>query len=142
MKIELVDFESFRQNSYRGRLRQLYLRIDATAPSYDLGTEKRKTFFVTAQGEFISVLRLKRQTSIESVAQFLKVSINDVEKIELGEAKLDDRDFFRLCTFLGGEVEASVFIEKMEKVMTPGMRDARRSLSKSLRSYGITFADE
>lgn len=102
----------------------------------------RKTFFSNMQGEFISVLLLKRQTSIESVAQFLKVSINDVERIERGESKLDDRDFFRLCPFLGGEVEVSIFIEKMEKALSPGLREARRSLGKSLRTYGFTFADD
>ena len=141
MKIELIDLASFKQTSYRSRLRQLYHRLDATALGYDLGAEKRKAFFATAQGEFVAILRLKRQVPIETVADFLRMPLHDVVKIEHGELRLDDQSFFGLCARLGGDNEASVFLEKVEKALQPGLREARQTLAPSLRIYGITFAD-
>lgn len=88
-----------------------------------------------AQGEFISALQLKRQISNEEITQFLNSSENE-------DVELSDRDFFRLCAYLGGAGEVSVFIEKIEKALNPGLREARRDLSKTLKTYGITFADE
>lgn len=110
--------------------------------SYEVGCDLRKEFYRQSQGEFISVLRLKRQFGQKDVAEFLQVTAADVEKIEQGETRLEDRDFFKLCAHLGGANEVSVFIEKMEKAMTPGLRQARRDIGKFMWIYGVTFADE
>lgn len=70
------------------------------------------------------------------------LSIKDTHKILAGKMKLNDMLFFKLCSWLGGDNEVSVFIEKLEKAMIPGLREAREDTSSTLRVYGITFADE
>jgi hypothetical protein len=110
--------------------------------SYDLGSEVRREFYLKAQGEFISVLRLKRKTSCDDIAHFFRRSISDVHRIERGDLRLNDRDFFNVCAYLGGANDVSVFVEKMEKALSPGLREARRDMGKFLWIYGITFADE
>lgn len=114
-------------NSYRGRLRELYRRLDETSLGYEVGAENRKAFFRQARAEFLFALQLNRDHVQPEISDY---------------GNLDDRDFFRLCASLGGTSEVSVFIEKVEKALTPGLRQSRRELAKSLKTYGVTFADD
>lgn len=140
--MELIDLEKFKKTSYRAHLQALYRRLDTTALSYDLGKKCRMEFARAARGEFIAALRLKRNVPAEYAATFLNVNVEILSEIESGSMRISDAMFFRVCAWLGGANEVSVFIEKLDKALVPGLREARKSGAKSLQVFGVTFADE
>ncbi len=139
--MEAINLSEHRLTLFRARLRQLYRRLDSTTLSFETGKEIRSDFFRKAQGEFIHVLRLKKKLSDYEVASFLNVNLDKLLDIERGEEKICDGDFFRACACLGGGNEVSVFIEKLECAMKPGLREANAARD-TLRIYGIRFADD
>lgn len=135
----IIDMYEYEETSYRRQLKALYHELDETTLPYELGIERRKYFFRTMRGRFINVCRLKRNMPIIQALDFLNIS--DVSLIENGLYDLSDRQFYLLVTFLGCAKEIPVFIEKMEKAMTPGLREERKRLEPALKKYGIRFAD-
>lgn len=140
--MEVINLFDQRSTIFKLRLRQLYRRLDSTTLSMELDRQARSEFFVKAQSEFIHVLRLKKQIPDIEVASFLSVTQDHLSDIEEGRTKITDREFFLLCTYLGGANEVSKFLEKLECAMRPGLREARKSAHESLRAYGIRFADD
>lgn len=140
--MEAINLSEHRLTVFRARLRQLYRRLDSTTLSFEIGKETRSDFFRKAQGEFIHVLRLKKKLSDCKVASFLNVTLDKLLGIERGEEKICDGDFFRVCAYLGGANEVSVFIEKLECAMKPGLREVRNAARDTLKMYGIRFADD
>lgn len=140
--METINLSENRLTVFRARLRQLYRRLDSTTLSFETCKEIRSDFFRKAQGEFIHVLRLKKKLSDCEVASFLNVTLDKLSGIEHGEEKVSDGEFFRVCAYLGGANEVSVFIEKLECAMKPGLREARNAARDTLKMYGIRFADD
>lgn len=140
--MEVINLFDQRSTIFKLRLRQLYRRLDSTNLSWELDRQTRSDFFVKAQSEFIHVLRLKKRLPDAEVASFLSVTQGQLLDIEEGRKKITDREFFFLCTYLGGANEVSKFLEKLECAMRPGLREAKKSAHEMLRTYGIRFADD
>lgn len=140
--METVNLSERQLTVFRARLRQFYRKLDSTTLSFEICKETRSDFFRKAQGEFIHVLRLKKNLPDCEVANFINVDLDKLLSIEHGEEKISDRDFFRVCTYLGGANEVSVFFEKLECAMQPGLREARNAARDTLKMYGIRFADD
>lgn len=131
----------YEEISYRRQLKSLYRELDETTLSYEQGVELRKNFFKKMRARFIHVCSLKRNMSLIEALNSLEISNGFSSDIESDLQNLTDRQFFYLVTFLGCARETSIFIEKIEKAMTPGLREDRRKLESTLKKYGIRFAD-
>lgn len=140
--MEVINLFDQRSTIFKLRLRQLYRRLDSTSLPWEIDRQTRLEFFIKAQSEFFHVLRLKKQIPDAEVANFLCVTQQQLTDIEEGRMKVTDREFFLLCTFLGGANEVSKFLEKLECSMQPGLREARKSAHETLKAYGIQFADD
>lgn len=137
----IINMFEYEEVSYRRQLKSLYRELDETTLSYELGTELRKNFFKKMRARFIYVCSLKRDMSLIEALNSLEISNGFSRNIESDLLYLTDRQFFLLVTFLGCAHEISIFIEKIEKAMTPGLREDRRKLEATLKKYGIRFAD-
>ena len=104
--------------------------------------ERRREFFFKMRGRFISVSKLRRDMKLDGILEFLKIPIQCQTEIEEGSFNLTDEQFFRIITFLGCSNELPVFVEKLEKAMTPGVRESRLNLGNVLEIFGINFADK
>lgn len=137
----IINMFEYEEISYRRQLKSLYRELDETTLSYELGVELRKNFFKKMRARFIHVCSLKRDMPLIEALNALEISNRFSTNIESDLLHLTDKQFFHLVTFLGCAHEISIFIEKIEKAMTPRLREDRRKLETTLKKYGIRFAD-
>jgi hypothetical protein len=140
--MNVIDMFEYETTSYRRKLKELYRHLDETSMDYDVPIEIRKEFFLKARGRFISVARLKRDMKLHGILDFFKIPLDKAPEIESGSYFLTDEQFFRTITFLGSAHEIPVFFEKLEKALIPGVKEARFNLGKTLKMFGISFADQ
>ena len=133
-----ISLFDYRNQSFKAKLRDLYSDLEKFEPEKisDVRIDSTREF----QGRFISIFRQKSDLSLTDIANLTRIDPERIATIERGETKVEDSEFFRLCHILGATNEVSVFLEKLEEAFTPGLRDSRRHLAKSLAIKGFTFA--
>lgn len=139
--MDMIHLSDWKQTSFRAQLSELYGRLDSVNLTSECGSRVRSDFFRKARGEFIRVLKMKRAFPDDQLANFLKISSEAMLKIQKGQTDINDVDFFNLCIYLGCANEISIFIEKMENALRPGLREARASAKATLRLYGIRLSE-
>lgn len=114
-----------KQTLFLNNLKRLYYRLDHTLFPCHSSFSTKVQFFRQAQGEFLKICRLKKGVSLEEAASLINISHAQMRTIEKGINKITDTDFFRLAGLLGCSTEVSIFVEKVEEALKPGLREAK-----------------
>lgn len=136
---KISDLGKYRNGSHKVALQAFYATLDSLN-GLEADPEIRQSFFRKKRGEFISIFRRKSGWEINEAARFLGKTDGEMIAIEDGHLPLTDRDFFKLCHFIGAVNEVNVFIEKLEEAAQAGLRKARGEMAATVKSYGINFA--
>lgn len=139
--MQVIDMFEYSEASFRRNLKALFDELDRVSLTFSDPLEVRQQFFHRMRGRFLAVAKLKRHTPLDEFLPLIRMSSQNFKNIEEGNHEISDGDFFKISTFLGCSNESDIFLEKLEKALTPGLREARQGLEKVLFQYGIRFAD-
>jgi plasmid maintenance system antidote protein VapI len=121
----LIDFSSFKPQTFSICLRQFYRKLDRTDIAPTVSINARKEFFLKTRGEFLAISRKKKNISIEVAAHYLNTTANILTKIEGGEELIHDSTFLKLCRYYGTTNDAYVLTLKITKALNPNLRVPR-----------------
>jgi transcriptional regulator with XRE-family HTH domain len=146
---KISDFRQYRSGAFRVKLRSLYNEISSFSSRQEFSKrnltedeiEFRARFFRRIKGEFIRIFRLKCKMTPEAVANFIGLTVADLEQFEAGDLPLPDPQFFKLCELVRAHNEVSIFLERLEEALNPGLAKHRTDIAESLKAYGFKFAD-
>ena len=139
----VVDFERFKLSSPKWILNNFYDSLERRNIHLETDDVQRSIFFNQARGLFLKILRKNRNIEVEEISCRINISSLNYKEIENGTHKITDAQFFRICHFLKGSAEASVFLEKVEECFKPDVKKARLEMAHILKNQlGICFADK
>lgn len=137
----LIDMFVYESSSYRRQLKALYRELDQTNLPKEISIEERRSFFRRMLGRFLAIARLKNPCVLDDIPPAVKIPTVSWAEIEAGTLNLTAWQFAHLADLLHCSDEVPIFREKMEKAMTPGLREARKRAEFHMRVHGFRFAD-